>query len=178
MKRGLLTVALAAFLFAPAANAGFLVGASVGKSNVDVTDSGFSFDESDTGFEARVGYRFLKFVGVEVGYVDFGSPDKRFGSGEAKIEADGFDIFAVGAFPFANRWEIFGKVGYINWDGKATLKLPGTTMKSDDDGTDFSWGAGVGFKIFGPLHVRAEYESFSTDNVDFTMTTVGADIRF
>lgn len=178
MKRGLLTVALAAFLFAPAAHAGFLVGASVGKSNVDVTDSGFSFDESDTGFEARIGYRFLKFVGVEVGYVDFGSPDKSIGSGNAKIEADGFDIFAVGALPFANRWEIFGKVGYINWDDTATLKSGGTTMKSDDDGTDFSWGAGVGFKIFGPLHVRAEYESFSTDDVDFTMTTIGADIRF
>lgn len=178
MKRIVVTLFLAAAFFAATpAHAGFLFGASVGSSSLEIED----FDESDTGFTGRVGYRFLDFFGVEASYVDFGAPEGEIGVGsvEAEAEVNGFALFAVGAFPFADRWEVFGKVGYFSWDLEADFS---NGREGEDDGSDLSWGVGLGVKIIGPLKIRAEYENYTTDlddeDGDITYYSVGVDWQF
>ncbi len=180
MKRAVLTVAVASLLFMPKAYAGFLVGASVGQAGVDIQDSNADFNEDDTGFSARVGYRFFKFFGVEAGYVDFGSPEGDVGN-NVNLEADatGWDIYAVGVIPIT-RLEIFGKVGYFDWDFDSDLS---NGSSASGDGKDLSYGVGIGLHVLGPFHIRAEYEVFKinvddTDDSELSMVSIGADFRF
>ncbi len=180
MRRAVLIAAAATLLCTPDAHAGFLVGASVGQAGVEIDDSSSDFDEDDTGFSARVGYRFLKFFGVEAGYVDFGKPEGDVGN-NVNLEADatGFDIYAVGIIPIT-RLEIFGKVGYFQWDFDTDIS---SGSSPSGDGNDLSYGVGIGLHVVGPFHVRAEYEVFQVDvddveDSELSMVSIGADFRF
>ncbi len=180
MRRAVLTVALAALFFVPEAHAGFLVGASVGQAGADIQEANADFNEQDAGFSARIGYRFMKFVGVEASYVDFGNPQGEVAAGlDLESEASGYSLFAVGTIPIT-RLELFGKVGYFDWDLDGELS---NGTKFSDDGSSFSYGAGFGVHVLGPFYVRAEYEVFQikvtdTDESELSMFTLGADWRF
>jgi hypothetical protein len=177
MKRAALIVTVAILLFVPSAHAGFLVGASVGQASSEVDNS--SFDESDTGFSGRIGYRFLKLVGVEIGFVDFGEPSGEVTQGvDLDSSADGFNISAVGALPFAGRWEVFGKLGYFTWDATATATSAIPGIGDDESGSDVSWGAGVAVKVVGPFRIRGEYQVFKLGDLDVSFASIGADFRF
>ncbi len=182
MRRVVLTVAVASLLFVPEAHAGFLVGASAGQAGAELEDatSSIEYDEDAAGFSVRVGYRFFKFFGVEAGYVDFGKPEGEVGGGvDLESDSSGFSLFAVGTIPIT-RLELFGKVGYFDWDLDGELS---NGQSIEEGGSDFSYGAGIGVHVLGPFYVRAEYEVFKidvedADDSELSMISVGADWRF
>jgi len=75
MVRRIGVLALALSLASSVALAGeSYVGASVGQSKLQASESGLSFDDGDKSFKVFGGFRFLKFLGVEGSYVNMGSP--------------------------------------------------------------------------------------------------------
>jgi hypothetical protein len=160
----LLTAALASGPAVAGADSGFYLGAGVGQASVgDISIDGgdsFSFDGDDTGYKAIVGFNFgwipLIDLAVEGSYFDFGEPD----DGGVKVDADALAAFGVVG---ANLGPIgiFGKVGAVNWDAKAS----GEGGSADDDGTDPAYGIGARFQL-GSFQIRAEYELFDIDAVD------------
>ncbi len=74
-----LTVALFGLATMFTANAyadeGLALGASVGHVNIEDDDPGFSFDANDTGYKFFASYTASNNLGVEGGYIDFGSPE-------------------------------------------------------------------------------------------------------
>jgi len=178
VRRALLVIFMLGMCTA-AAHAGLYVGASVGNSGVEVTDSGFDYSESDTGYKVFGGWRFMKFFGVEGGYVDFGAPDGSAGGGvDAKVEGTGWDAMAVGILPLGKHFEIFGKAGFVSWS--TDVKLSGaSTGTSSDSGNDTMYGLGAAFKFGKRLAVRLEYENFNVSDIDTVdLTSVGVDFRF
>jgi hypothetical protein len=174
-KSLLITSALLLGAAAPAfgADNGFYLGASVGRTNVEIDDiSGLSaadFDADDTGFKFIAGIRPLDWLAVEASYVNFGEPEDTVMGAKVKTEGDGISAFAVG-FLAVGPVDLFGKVGLVTWDTKVAT--------FDDDGTDFAYGVGAQFRLLS-LAVRAEYEKFDLSGVDdLSMISIGVTYTF
>jgi OOP family OmpA-OmpF porin len=157
-----------------AADNGFYLGGSVGRSNLQVDDIGglsaADFDGDDTAFKVIAGFRPLDWFGVEASYVDFGSPDDRVAGQRIKADTDGVSAFAVG-FLDVGPFDLYAKLGGINWDSKLSGGIKA-------DGTDFAYGVGAQFRLLS-LSIRAEYEAFDVSDVDdLNMVSVGLTYTF
>ena len=180
--------ALGATLAATQASAQAFVGGSFGKSDIDeeittgLIDSG-SVDGKDSGFKIFGGYMFNRHFGVEAAYVDLGevSYSGTFGGAPVtggKVEVSGFNISALGSFPVTEQFSVFGKIGLFLWDAEASDTTGGLPFSASEDGTDVSFGVGVGWQFTRNLGLRAEWEMFKTNEADATLISVGVLWRF
>lgn len=174
-----LTVSLAvtALLIAAAAQAddndsGFYLGGGVGQFNIevddfdDVTTAVEEYDSDDTAWKAFAGWRMNRYFGVELAYVNLGSPEDEILPGTfVEIETDGFAPYAVGTLPFGP-FELFAKAGYFFHETDARITSPLGTATESDSGEDFTWSAGVGVTVFETFNLRLEYEQFDFENID------------
>lgn len=152
--------------------AGFYAGAGVGTFEVqiddfdDLTTEVERYDSDDTAWKAFAGYRMNKWIGVELAYVNLGSPDDEILPGtRLTVETDGFAPYIVGTIPIG--WfEIFAKAGYYWYEVDARITSPlGNVSDSDSDST-FTWSAGLGLNVFERVNIRLEYEQFDFDQTD------------
>jgi hypothetical protein len=151
---------------------GLYFGASIGSGNVEVDD--LSFDENDFAWKLYGGYTLGSWLGIEAGYVDFGSPSGSVGGGvQGKSDVSGFDAFGIVGFPLGPI-RIFGKLGGIYWDGD--VKFDDGSPSSSDDGVDIGAGVGLEFSLFS-VALRAEVEYFDALD-DLYLATVGATWTF
>ncbi|MFO1395068.1 MAG: porin family protein [Steroidobacteraceae bacterium] len=158
-----LTAGLAA---APAMSAdnGFYAGAGVGYYQLD---AGYGWDAGDFAWKIRAGYDFIKYFGIEVEYIDGGSP-KDF---DVSITTTGWNFSAVGRYPFNDSFNVFAKLGAMTWDAKGNHGL------GSDNGTDFSWGLGAGWNVGKHFELDAEYQGLDVaDGAEFW--TVSGIYRF
>ena len=176
-------LALSAMLASTQASAQFFIGGSIGQGDIDdeVTEgliTSGTVDGKDTAFKIFGGYMFNRHFGVEAAYVNFGEATYSgdfFGSPVTggKIEIDGFNLSAIGSAPITEQFSIFGKVGLFLWDAEASDTTAGLPFSAKDDGSDVSFGIGVGYNFSRNLGVRAEWEMFQTDAADVTLLSVG-----
>jgi hypothetical protein len=174
MKKLLLSLAIllsAALLAAPDAYAEIVLGASIGRSDLKLGN----VKDDDKGAQLYAGFHFLKFVGVELEYTDFGKFEDNSGGTTSPLEVTRADLFVLGVIPIG-RFEIYGKVGYGYWDGD--FQSSGGNPQSDD-GSDPAYGVGFAVKFVKILAIRIEYEEFEIEGVDdLTMASIGLDFRF
>lgn len=157
------------------AEEGFYAGAGAGLAHIEIDESGVDFDSDDLGWKLFAGYRFNEYFGVEGGYVDFGDQDDSFAGTNVKVDAYGWDLFAVGFLPVAEDWDLFGKLGVIAWD--ADVKALGQT--EGDDGEDLAVGAGAAWHVNETFSLRAEFEYFDIDDTDEVwLLSLGGSFRF
>lgn len=160
-------------------DAGFYVGAGIGDGSVTVDiDEASDFDGSDTAFKVFGGYKFMKYVGVELEYVDGGDAEDQWRESfegvteelKVTIGFSGFNASAVGFLPIGEKFSVFGKVGFMMWDAdlRARYSFDGFSDSESDSesGTDFSWGVGAGFDFTDNLGVRVEYQAFEIEDAD------------
>lgn len=179
-----------------AADTGFYVGGLVGASSfdvneddlagladvlsglgLDITITGSSLDDSDVGFGAVVGYRFLPWFAAEARYVDLGEATYRARGTVSAVESAAlpFDLAlkakvkgpalsVLGILPFAERWELYarGEVLFADTKIEGKIDVDGDTGSQSDsaNSTDFGVGIGVGANLGEHWAVRAEYERF------------------
>jgi OOP family OmpA-OmpF porin len=137
--------------------------------------STFSIDEID--FEAAsfatrqfLGFRYGDYVGLEAGFIDFGTVDDRIGvqqglaSLDYEVESSGFNLSLIGRYPLNDELAAFGKLGMIRWDSEVTLEdFP---LSEKEDGTDLIWGLGLDFRGSGRFHIRVEAEFVDIEFAD------------
>jgi OOP family OmpA-OmpF porin len=177
MKRRLFLFVSSLCLATSAALAGpFYVGASVGRTGLELDRSGATFDSNATATKLYAGYRLAKLFGIEGGLVDFGSPDDTSSGIRLDVDAQAWDVFAVGVLPLGPQFELFAKAGLVRWDGD--FELSGSvTESSSDTGYDPVYGAAL--KFGDHFAVRVEYERFDVSDVDrLNLTSIGVDLRF
>jgi hypothetical protein len=164
------------------ADGGWYVGASTGLAAIEFDVSGgqgdvFGFDDDEPAWKVYGGYIVdlpLVDLGVEGGYVDFGSPSDGFPGFRASADASGVNLWGVAGVDIGPVG-VFGKLGAIAWDldGRTT----GIVNQSiDESGTDLGLGVGAKFMLLS-LEFRAEYEHYQIeDGVD--MVSVGVNWVF
>ena len=174
MKRLLqvgLILMLAAAVFPSNAHAGFIFGAGVGSNTVEIDED---FDESDLGWKAFAGFRFVRFFGIEAQYVEFGNPE----TDDAEVELTDLAVYATGVIPIGKHFEVFGKAGYGQWDVQIEDTSLGDVV-ADESEWDFTYGAGAAILIGEHFGIRFEYEIFEVDDTDnVSMASAGIDFRF
>jgi hypothetical protein len=166
MRTFFVACAIAALLpeVARAADNGFYLGGSIGKSTTD-SQSDF-FDEKDTGFKVIGGLRPLDWFGVEMNYVDLGQvrqtrnmPDFE----NFRFEQTGIDAFGVFFVDIVN-FDLYAKAGVVQWDIDGSGETLFGPTDVSDDGTDFAWAVG-GQARLGSFAVRLEYERFEIESL-------------
>lgn len=171
-KSLLLTSALLLGAAAPAfaADNGFYLGASVGRSNVDIDNIGglsaADFSGDDTGFKLIAGIRPLDFIAVEASYMDLGEESRNLPGLSTNVEASALSAYVLGFLPIPLPLvDVYGKIGLARWEVDGSLSSLANNFRVDDNGTEFAYGAGIQVG-FGSLAARLEYESFDIDNTD------------
>lgn len=161
---------------APANPGGPYLGVGWGQFSVDVdnlSDAGTTanriVNSNDNAWKAFAGWRFNPYVGLEMAYVNLGSPGDRFegsgSNGNYVLDVSGFSPSVVGTLPLGPV-ELFAKAGYYFYDVKLRVDLdaPGPDLRSKSSRDDFIYGGGIGFTFAEHLHVRAEYEVIDLKN--------------
>ena len=186
---------------ATAADDGFYVGAGVGYGSMSVdsqkidriidselTPTGYevtrsNVDDGASPWSAFVGYRFMKYVAVELGYIDLGNADytgivsdglDTAGRVKAQWEASGWPVSVLGIWPINNEWEVFGRVGLFMGDVKLKAKAVdgnGDMLvrgNASNNSNEFIGGAGVNFNFLEKWTARAEWQAMPSLGNDDT----------
>jgi len=185
-------------LLAPApAHAKLYGGLGIGQSSTsdfhedDIDDGSFisgSVDDSDTSWKGFIGFRFLKFLGVELAYVDFGKYTINAESGGGILyapgsvvgtaDADTVALHAMGILPLGN-FSIYAKAGYHSWSAKQSISDSlGPIESSSESGEDLTYGLGVAYSFKSSGGLRLEYELYELDDVDVDVITIGYAYNF
>jgi OOP family OmpA-OmpF porin len=161
---GVVLLAGAAILAQPVnARGSWFAGLDAGLSEADAENSQFNTgdvdiadaDASSTGVRVRFGYRFSRYVAVEVGYADFGDFEYEFEpSRRATTSLRGFFGNVVGTLPLGRRWSINGRVGLFRMRVKNS-ELGGTDESKTKDGLQV--GIGAGFRVNDHWELLLDY---------------------
>jgi OOP family OmpA-OmpF porin len=144
---------------------GFFVGAGLGQTTLRVTSPEFdgSGTAHETGFKLIAGYQFNKFFSLEGAYYQPGKFSESEDGDTLTLDADVVQGFAVGAFPIVNGLDVIGKVGFSRWDSTLTASSGFNTGRLKDNGTDFTWGLGLGAKLTDNLSASVVFEQTKID---------------
>jgi hypothetical protein len=172
----LLVVLVAATVPASASDTGFYLGIGIGRSSLDILkfypSLGEHLAQDNSAFKAYGGYRFLKFLAVEAGYTNLGSPqglerNVQEHPERAEVVVKGWDAFAVGILPVSQGVDIFAKIGMMSWDTKITSVQDTEVIYSESvTGTDAAYGIGIGFWVGKSVRLSAEGEWFKIGDYD------------
>jgi OOP family OmpA-OmpF porin len=158
---------------------GLFIGAGVGYANQELSISTGNFQDNSTAWKGFVGYRAMKFFGVEAAYVDFGKASDTIDSGSGSqnfdLKTTGETLELVGTIPLGSYLEIYGKGGYLWW----SAKLSDSDNSGSTTGSDWVYGAGAKVIIAKKFGIRLEYEKYDIqDTKSVYLVTAGVEWRF
>lgn len=176
-KKYLLTGILAAALgVSPVVYAGkedSYFGVSLGIASSD--DSAY---DSAMSWKIFSGHKVNQNLSLEVGYISFGEMDGPIqpGGKTKTLSSSGFDFSAIGSYPFAGKFAVFGKLGFLVWGSKWSNSGPtGGTVSTGD--TDLFYGLGGRFDLSSRIGFQAAWERY-TLNDDTDVLSVGLSYSF
>jgi hypothetical protein len=136
--------------------------------------------DGDYGYNLHAGVRLHDFVAIEAGYVDTGSirwdenlvyfPEfNDYYNNRVDFSAQVTQLAVVGILPFAQRYEVYLKLGAGFWDAESQQRLDQSfgddlvTRQVSDSGTGLFGAVGFGVTFAQTLHVRFELQSTTID---------------
>ena len=161
-----------------------------------------STEDTDIGYNATFGYRFNRYFSAELGLAQFGSVestakgDLDFGDGfvptslTLSFSAGGPMISAIGYLPIGEKFELFGRVGYLftSSERELTSNVDGQSGgfgSAKGDSQDMVLGVGGTFHFSQVYSVRFEYQQLDelgqderTGLEDLYVIGVGVVVRF
>jgi OOP family OmpA-OmpF porin len=177
---GVLVVLLAAGFAADATAQGVYLGGAYSWATADIEDVDANLiDDSANAYKFFLGYEFPQFIGVEAGYVDFGSYD--IGSLEDEsdpigdVSSSGWTAALVGRIPLGQAFTLYAKVGAFMWD--AEIEAAEDIGDLSGDGSDVYYGAGLRVN-FGKVSIFGEYEMFDGEQVQNDLFSIGVRFSF
>ena len=140
--------------------------------------SNLSADGADASLDAvtgRVGARFNPYFGAE-GELSIGVGDEEVTPGVDVSLSHDAAIYAVGALPLAENFEVFGRVGY----GTTELEVSGGGLTLAEDGDSWNYGVGANYFFDGVNGVRADYtrRDFQNDGGEADVWSINYVRRF
>lgn len=200
MNKQLLIIAMAAGLgmtAAQAADTGFYIGGSFGKSKVsDFSSSDLNTElaslgvtatstteDGDSGLKVFAGYRIMKYLAVEGAYANLGEVSARVittapvaGTANIELENTAITLSALGILPLNDKFSLFGRLGLNVWNVDVSASGTGSggaTYSDSDDGTGVVYGLGAAYNLTPNLNLRVEWERYDFDGSDLDFASVG-----
>src|SRR5438309_5844075 len=105
---------------------GWYAGITVGQTDVkDVDCGGLSCDKKDTAFRILGGYQINRNFAAELGYHDLGKVKATAPGASLDVKANAWELVGIGAWPVANQFSVYGKLGLYRGEVKAGASLTG-----------------------------------------------------
>jgi hypothetical protein len=163
-----------------------------------------STEDSDLGYQALFGYRFHRYFSAELAFTQFGElkstakADMDFGDGRGFVpsavsltfQAGGPMISAIGYLPIGEKFELYGRLGYLFTSSERSLTSrvdgqSGGFGAAKGDSQDPVYGIGFAWHFNQLYSLRAEYQKLDqigqenrTGAEDLTVIGVGVIVRF
>ena len=150
----------------------FYIGGGIGYERVESEDftGGDTFEDERVSYKGVLGVRANEVVSLEAQYIDFGTAK----GGGNRVDAHGVTAGIVLHAPVFTSVHPYGKAGALFWDAdSSTLGFNGS-----DNGTDFTYGAGLRFAASKHMDLRTEYERFELDETDVDNVSVMLQYNF
>jgi OOP family OmpA-OmpF porin len=160
---------------------GWYAGITLGQSEVKSVDcTGFtSCDAKDTAFRILGGYQINRNFAAELGYHDLGKVKVSAPGVSFDIKSNAWELVGVGAYPLANQFSVYGKLGFYRGETKVS-------GGGKDTNTDLTYGIGGQYDLSREVGIRAEWQRYGkiggdsstggTSDVD--VLSIGAIWRF
>lgn len=164
-------------------DAGFYLGGALGQSKLkEWCDTGgsttatlASCEDADTSWKLLGGYRFNRYVAAEASYIDWGevTATVRVGPQSVGVKASqhSYGLAAVGTLPVGERFEVFGKAGFVQTEQETT-----STRTVNRDETEFHYGLGMKYALTKNWALRGEWEK--TEKLKVELLSIGVEYRF
>ena len=143
---------------------GFALGFASADSNCDYY--GYNCDGTDTTFKIYAGKRVHRNLGVEIAFHDLGKLRNESLKESTTAESQGVNLSLLGIIPVSDFGYFYGKAGYMAWSADYT-RNGATSSQSNEDGSDFTYGAGFAFTFSPDYDFRIEYERLNDLGDDF-----------
>lgn len=203
----ILSSQLAAAADAVTADSGWLFGANLGVSRVQIDDAqitarlqGYGLaltsmqdDERDYAGKLFGGYKFNRHFAVEGGYFNLGrfgydATTSPAGTLSGRIKLQGLNIDAVGILPITARFSAFGRVGLNYAEAKdnfvSTGGVPASTEPSPSKrDTNYKLGLGLQYDFTEHVGLRGEWERYRINDAvgndgDVNLYSLGVIVMF
>ena len=158
----LATLSLGAMVPEASAAKGFNFGLDYGQAEARKFCKAISpCDSADASAKADIGYQFTDMLGVEAGYVSFGTIfDSSASQFTASQKSNALTASVLGTIPLNHWFGIYGRLGVSQYESKGQGNVQGVPVK-DEKGTTPFFGAGVKFTLNRHFALRAEYQNYS-----------------
>ena len=130
-----------------------------------------NFSSDNDAYDSAMGWKIFggsvinRHFSLQLGYIDFGKMDGPLNAtGETiAISTTGFEFSTIGRYPFADRFSVFAKLGFLIWNSTWSNKGPTGGGVTTGDltllyglGGRFDWSRNIGFV--------GSWEHFSLDD--------------
>jgi OOP family OmpA-OmpF porin len=164
---GLIAAGAGTGLPALAQDSGWYAGISAGWSRYtdicpNAIPAGVSCDDSGSAYSIFGGYQFIKFIGVEVGYVDLGKAGASTsapGMSET-LKGRGFELLGVGTLPIGSRFEMYVKAGVYLMDVEYACSGCTSISSLSETASELTYGLGAMFSFSKNIGLRAQYQRY------------------
>lgn len=140
--------------------------------------TGFSCDNTTHVGKAYLGGMFNPWLGVELGYIRFGS----VGRNDGRTRAHGLNLALVGNVPIVDQFSVFGKLGTTYSRTSTTASPFALTPTGGDSGWGPAFGVGLRWKFSRQASAVLEWERhrlhFADDKADAHATLLGVRWEF
>ena len=155
-----------------------------------------SFEDFPIGWQLYGGWMFTRNLGLEFRVSDSGNGqtdvllrDTGTGAttniGNAKLSMNGYTAYVVGDLPFADRWSVYGKLGWTWQDLDGSISAdggPGFVISGSDTRTDNGIAAAIGARFRFARHwatsVEGEYLGVNFNDAIDEPWRVGLNIEY
>ena len=142
-----------------------------------------SCGDTATGYRITLGYQADKHFSGEAGYFSAGKVSTNLTGDYSSVpsvpytsvvstKVSAWQFAAIGSWPVADRFSVFGKVGMSFWDVLSSMNISTASVTAPGNGgatgTDFLWGLGGKYDIDNAVGIRAQYESSKAGKEDTT----------
>jgi OmpA-OmpF porin, OOP family len=130
--------------------------------------SSTTLDQTDTSFGVNAGFRFNRYFALEGAYERLGQFDYSASTGtdtiDGKFKANALSLAAVGIYPLAPQWSLYGKAGLARTDAKLEASSESGATPVDNashNGTGLLVGAGVTYDFDRAFFAKAGWDRYS-----------------
>ena len=147
---------------------GWYVVGAIANSTISVCDIfGCLYPDSnspDTGLAVSVGWRLGRHAGIEVEYLDAGTPAWGDSGLRYRVDTSGLRGVFVWNFTFRGRWSAYVQGGLTHFDARSRVSGFGPYPTITSHNTRPTIGGGGELKITGPWSLRLGLESSELDD--------------
>jgi len=185
---------------------GWFVSGQIGSASTDISTKSLtsslneqgtlidsiSVKDSDTGYQAAIGYKFNAIYSLQVGYVDFGERHFSFTGEVTDLDnfnstmkqvypesATGPQISLLASWPISKEISLTAKVGYLDWHQDYQYQADSSQLvKAKRSGNSVTYGVEASFDLFKNTQIFLSYDHAALDSTDASMLSIGARYYF